>query len=160
MKAIVAVDDKWGIGLQGKLLFTIHQDLHQFKERTIGNTIVMGRKTLNTFPGGKALPGRRNVVLSHGEQCDVSVVTVNNIAELLRLTGKGDDVFVVGGEMVYDELLDFCDTVYVTKVDGDYHADAHFPNLDLDLDWVLSKESEPLSENDYQFTFCEYTKKS
>lgn len=159
MKLIVNVDRNWAIGKDNKLLFPISRDLKNFKRLTTGNIIVMGRKTLESFPGSKPLPNRTNIVLSRNTSFAPDGVTVcNNGGELaLLLRDAAKDVYVIGGESLYRDLLPFCDTAYVTKVDAAADAaDAFMVNLDNSSDWSISEESETMEENGINFKFVTY----
>ncbi|MCH5212775.1 MAG: dihydrofolate reductase [Oscillospiraceae bacterium] len=161
MKLIVNVDKNWAIGNSGKLLFPLSQDMKFFKSHTINNIIVMGRKTLDSFPGGKPLANRTNIVLSRNPSFEREGVTVcNNGGELaLLLRDVTEDVYVIGGESLYRDLLPFCDTAYVTKVDAKAEtADAFMVNLDESPDWVISEESDIMEEKGLKFKFVTYTR--
>lgn len=140
MNLIVAVDANWGIGCQDRLLFRIREDMKRFRALTIGKTVILGRKTLMTFPGGRPLEKRANLVLSSQSTfaADPAVIC-HSLDELSRkLTGVPDeDIFVIGGASVYELLLPYCETAYVTRVDRAFPADRHFPDLDSLPDWQL-----------------------
>lgn len=161
MKAIVAVDKNWGIGRGKKLLVHLPGDLHYFKEKTLGKIVVMGRETLESLPGGKPLPGRRNIVLTrdrcYGAECSLC----HSTEELVELIDgeNGEDLYVIGGEKVYREFLPMCDTCYITKIEGSYDADKFFPNLDEDDDFLVVWESETYEENGTRYKFVEYRRK-
>ncbi|MBQ0037409.1 MAG: dihydrofolate reductase [Clostridiales bacterium] len=155
MQAIVAVSNNWGIGKDNELLFHIRADLQRFKELTTGHTVVMGRKTLQSLPGQKGLPGRRNIVLTHNPDFTApDVETVCNPLQAVFACGLED--FCIGGESVYRALLPACDRVYVTKVLADAEADAFFPDLDDDPRWQVEHCSEVMEENGTRFQFVEY----
>lgn len=155
MRAIVAVSRSWGIGKDGALLFRISADLQRFKALTTGHTVVMGRKTLESLPGGRGLPNRRNLVLTRRENfAPERAEAVHSPEEALALAGE--DAFVIGGEAVYEQLLPYCDRVYVTKVFADAPADAFFPNLEEDPQWRVVSASEVLEENGIKFQYVEY----
>ena len=158
MKCIVAVDRNWGIGKDNQLLFPIPADLKRFRALTTGHAIVMGRQTLESFPKGP-LPNRRNIVLSRNPAYMVEGAEVlsdpRQAAEL-----AGEDGFLIGGESLYRLLLPQCDTVYVTKIDAAFPADAWFPDLDSDPDWEVADEEEPLEHNGVPFHYVTYHRKS
>ena len=157
MRAIFCADEKWGIGKGNGLLFSLPKDMKFFRETTRGKVVVMGRKTLESFPGGKPLKGRVNIVLSSHESKE-GTVGAKSLNELLQLL-KGypeDDVFVIGGESVYRALLPYCSEVYVTKVAADGKADTFVPDLDEDEAFVLTAEGEPVEDNGYTLRFCTY----
>ena len=162
MNAIVNVDKNWGIGNKGELLISIPADMKMFREETTGNAIVLGRKTMETFPGGKPLPNRDNIVLSRKRDLEIPGATVvHDISELMEVLKQYDSnrVYVVGGETIYEQLLPYCDTVHVTKVDRAYEADAHFPNLDQMPEWEITAAGEEQSYFDTTYRFVKYTRK-
>lgn len=151
MQLIVAVDEGWGIGNRGELLFSIPDDLHRFKELTWGKKIVFGRATLATFPYGKPLPGRVNYLLTHNDG-DIPLGCVG-VTAADRLE---NDCIVVGGESVYRALLHRCDVAHVTKIHARAEADRHFPNLDDAPDWQLVRQGETRQHNGVSYCFCRY----
>lgn len=159
MKAIVNVDTNWAIGNGDSLLNRIPADMRFFKEKTTGNVVVMGRKTFMTFPGPKALPDRVNIVLTKDENWSApDVITCHSIDELFVQLERYDTntVYVIGGSAVYELLLPYCDTAYVTKVDSAKPADKFFPNLETAQDWVLAVEDAELEHNGVKFKFTTY----
>ena len=164
MKAIVAVSQDWGIGKDNQLLFSIPEDLKFFSKKTRGNVIIVGRKTLESFPGGKPLPNRTNIVLTSDRkyECEGADV-VHSTEELICLLSERkydrDKVFVAGGGSVYSELLLFTDVVYVTKVFAEKEADTYFPNLDEYEDWEIASSSEECEFEGIRFRFDTYVKK-
>ncbi len=157
MRAIVAVSQNWGIGRDGQLLFRISADLQRFKALTTGHTVVMGRKTLESLPGGRGLPNRRSLVLTRRDNFTPDrAEVVRSLKEAVALAG--DEAFVIGGQEVYAQLLPYCTRVYVTKVFADAPADAFFPNLDQDPHWKPVSVSEVLEENGLKFQYVEYEK--
>ena len=162
MKAILSADRNWGIGYQNKLLVSIPSDMRFFREMIEGKVIVMGRKTLESFPNGLPLKKRINIVLTHDRSYQVKdAVIVHDKEELLEELKKyrEDDVFVVGGGSVYELLLPYCDTAYVTRIDMAYQADTFFPDLDQDPEWELTEESDEQTCFDIEFTFTVYRRK-
>jgi dihydrofolate reductase len=158
MKAIVVVDKNWGIGRNKKLLIHLPGDLKYFKEHTLGKTIVMGRETLDSLPGGRPLQYRENIVLTRN-QCYGADCTICHSSEDLLNIVKNDDkkeVFIIGGETVYKEFLPYCDTCYVTKIDNDFDADKFFPNLDEDENFSVVSESGIIEEDGTRYRFVEY----
>ena len=155
MNVIVAVDANWAIGKGGDQLVYIPEDLKHFKELTMGHPVILGRRTMATFPGGRPLKGRRNLVLSRDPDFRPEGAEVYpDLAPLLA--AAPEDAFVVGGASVYRALLDRCDTAYVTKLDRAYEADCWFPNLDEDSDWTLAEESEPMEHEGLTFRYTVY----
>lgn len=159
MKAIVAVDEHWGIGRDGKLLCPLSADLRRFKALTMGHPVILGRKTLSTFPGGRPLPGRRNLILSRDPGFQAAGAELFPGREAL-LAAAPDDSVVIGGESVYKMLLDVCDTVWVTKIFRTFDADAWFPDLDADPAWAASETELPLEENGIRFQYVTYIRQT
>jgi len=158
MKAILHADKEWGIGKNNSLMFRIPADMKFFKETTTGNVVVMGSNTLKSFPNGKPLKDRVNIVLyPSGEKRDDCVI-VRNLDELFEEIKKypTDKVFIIGGQMTYKTLLPYCDEVLVTKVDAVGGADAFFENLDKNPDFKLVYESQPVETNGYLIKFTTY----
>ena len=158
MKLIVNVSENWAIGKNNGLLFHLSQDMKFFKEHTTGNTIVMGRKTLESLPGAKPLPNRENIVLTRNKDYHPHGVTVyTGIDELIKNIHDTDNVYVIGGESLYRDLLPYCDTAYVTKVEKTIDdADAFMVNLDNDSNWQISDISEEFEEKNLKFRFVTY----
>ena len=140
MNLIVAVDKNWAIGMDNKLLVSIPQDMKFFRETTKGNIVVMGRKTLESFPQGQPLQKRVNIVISSNPDYQVKgAVVVQSVEEALEECKKYEgEVYVIGGESIYRAMLPYCDTALVTKIDHAYAADTYFPNLDEDPEWELT----------------------
>lgn len=163
MILIAAVDRNWGIGKDNSLLFHIPADQRFFRETTTGNVVVMGRKTLDSFPNGAPLKNRTNIVLSRNTSLNKEGITVFNDTEsLMKELEKypKDSVFCIGGASVYEELLPFCDKALITKVDEAYEADAYFPDLDKMEDWEVTKVSEELTCFDLVYHFVTYERKA
>lgn len=162
MKAILSADKNWGIGYQNRLLTRIPSDMKFFRETTTGRVVVMGRKTLESFPNGLPLKNRTNIVLTGNKDYDVKdAVIVHSKEELLEELKKysPDDIYVIGGESIYRMMLPYCDTVYVTKIDHAFQADTFFPNLDEMDEWVMTEESEEQTCFDLEFTFTKYERR-
>ena len=161
MNLIVAVDKNWAIGKDNKLLVSIPDDMKFFRETTTGKVVVMGRKTLESFPGGKPLKNRVNIVLTRDPNYQVKdAIVVHSKDELDKELKKysSNDIFVIGGESIYRMLLDECNQAFVTYVDYSYDADTYFPNLDEKTEWKLAHESEEQTYYDIEFYFRTYTK--
>lgn len=150
MKAIVLADENWGIGKDEEQIVYIPGDLKYFRETTMGHPVILGRKTLATFPGGRPLKGRRNLILSRNPGFAPKEAEVFPDVESL-LNAAPDDSFVIGGESVYAALLDYCDTAYVTKIHRTFPADRHFPNLNRRSDWQIAEEEQSQEENGIVF---------
>ena len=158
MNMIVAVDRNWAIGKDGDQLVYIPADLKRFKALTMGHPVILGRKTLATFPGGRPLKGRRNLILSRNPAFAPEGAEVYPDAQAL-LAQAPEDAFVIGGASVYRDLLERCDTVYVTKIDAEYPADCWFPDLDENPAWAVTEESEPQEHEGLSFRYVTYQRK-
>ena len=159
---IVAVDKNWAIGYQNKLLTRIPGDQRFFREVTTGNVVVLGRKTLETFPQGQPLKNRTNIILSTRKDYQVKgAVVVHSIEELLAELSKYDTerIYIIGGESVYRAMLPYCDTVHVTKIDRSFEADTYFPNLDELPEWEITADSEEQTYFDLEYVFYKYERK-
>ena len=166
MKSIVAVDEKWGIGKNNGLLFDIKADMRHFVEHTRGKIVVMGSNTLLSLPGGMPLKNRVNIVLNpEGSDEDAEekgYILVRSLDQLLAQAAEyePDNVYVIGGAMMYRTLLPYCSEAIVTKVRADGGAQVFYENLDLLPEWELTEESAPVSDSGYTFTFCTYRNRS
>lgn len=159
MNLIVAVDKNWGIGCQNKLLVSIPEDMKFFRSETSGKVVVMGRKTLESFPNGLPLKNRTNIVLTRNPNYQVKGATVlHSVEEVLEELKKypTEDVYVIGGDSIYREFLPYCDVAHVTRIDHAYEADAFFPNIEAMPEWKLTGESEEKTYFDLEFVFCRY----
>ena len=159
MKCIAAVDNNWAIGNKGKLLVSIPNDMKMFRNETRGKVVVLGRKTLETFPNGLPLKERTNIILSRDENYTVDgAVVVHNDEELFEKLKEydTDDIYIIGGESIYKRYVSCCDTAIITKIDQVYESDAYFPNLDKDDDWKMVAESEEFTYFSVEYTFREY----
>lgn len=159
MKAILHCDKEWGIGKSNGLMFSIPLDMKFFRETTSGKVVVMGSNTLLSFPGAKPLKNRTNIVLWPGgkerDDCIITQTLQEFMAEIKKY--NSDDVFVIGGAMMYRTMLPYCSQVLVTKVDAVGGADTFFENLDLHPDFTLTYESEVQETGGYNIKFCTYT---
>lgn len=159
MQAIAAVDNNWAIGYKGRLLTSIPEDMKLFKNETMGNVVVMGRKTLESFPGKKPLPSRTNIVLTTFQDYrSGDAIVVHTLDELFDHLADYDTekIYVIGGESIYRQLLPYCDRALITKIDMDYDADAHFLDLDKEDGWKMTGESDEQTYFDLCYTFTEY----
>ena len=162
MNLIVAVDENWAIGYKNELLIRIPADMKMFRQETTGKVVVLGRKTLETFPGGQPLKNRTNIILSTNKDYKVKDATVvHSIDELLEeLKNYADeDIYIIGGETIYRQMLPYCNVAHITKIDRSYEADAFFPNLDEDPDWEVTAESDEQSYFDTIYSFVKYERK-
>ena len=156
MNVIVAVDENWAIGKDGEQLRYISADLKRFKALTMGHPVILGRKTMATFPGGRPLKGRRNLILSRSPGFAPEGAEVYPDLDAL-LGAAPEDSFVIGGASVYRALLDRCATAYVTKIEAAFPAaDCWFPDLDSRPEWRVAEESGPQEENGVSFRYVTY----
>lgn len=158
MKSIVAVDKKWGIGKKNDLLFNLPEDMKFFRQTTLNKVVVMGSNTLKSFPNGKPLKNRINIVLYPGGEKRDDCVVVESLEELSAELKKynTDDVFIIGGAMFYKTMLPYCSDVYVTKVDADGEAEVFYENLDQLNNWTCVNASESIETNGYNIKFTTY----
>lgn len=162
MNVIVAVDNNWAIGNKGDLLIRIPNDHKHFREETTGKVVVLGRKTLDTFPQGQPLKNRTNIILSRDKDYQVKdAIVVNSIEELLEELKKynDEDIYIIGGESIYRQMLPYCDVAHITKIDHEYEADAYFPNLDKDNDWEITADSDEQTYFDIAYEFLRYERR-
>lgn len=161
MNLIACVDNNWAIGKNNQLLVKIPADMKFFRETTVGKVVVMGRKTLESFPNGQPLKNRTNIVLTHNRNYKVKdAIVVYSVEELNEELKKypSEDIYIIGGESIYDQFVDACDVAHITKVDYAYDADAHFPNLDEKPEWQITQDSEEQTYFDLIFHFYKYEK--
>lgn len=162
MNGIVAVDNNWAIGCRNSLLVSIPADHKNFRRETTGKVVVLGRKTLETFPQGMPLANRTNIILSTNPDYQVKgAVIVHSKEELLQELEKypTEDIYIIGGESVYRMMLPYCDVVHVTKIDHAYEADAYFPDLDADEEWEITADSEEQTYFDIPYQFLKYERR-
>ncbi len=162
MNLIVAVDQNWGIGYQNRLLVSIPEDMKFFRRETNGKVVVMGRKTLESFPNGLPLKNRTNLVLTKntGYQAKGAVV-LHSVEAVLEELKKypSEDVYVIGGDSIYQQFLPCCDVAHVTKIAHSYEADAYFPNIDRMPEWKLTGESAEQTYFDLPYYFVKYERR-
>ena len=159
MNTIVSVDNNWGIGCNNDLLFHVPEDMRYFKEKTIGKVVVMGENTFYSLPNQKPLKDRTNIVLSDKKDLQIDGVTIcHSLDELLELIKQfvAEDIFVVGGQAIYELLLPYCQVAYITHFNAEAQADKHFPNLSTHKEWRLAARSEPVKSKGLTFTFDRY----
>lgn len=162
MNIIAAVDSNWAIGSKNELLIRIPNDHKHFREETTDKVVVLGRKTLETFPQGLPLKNRTNIILSSNAGYQVKdAVVVHSIEELLEELKRyrDEDVYIIGGESVYRQMLPYCNVAHITKIDHAYEADAYFPDLDQDEEWEITADSEEQTYFDIAYQFVKYERK-
>ncbi len=156
LTAIAAVSGNWGIGKNGDLLFNIPEDKKFFRRTTLNHTVIMGRKTLESLPGGKPFKDRKNIVLSRNRDFAPEGVTVcHDVREVLGII-KNEDAFVAGGGEIYRLMLPFCAKAIITKVDSIPEADTFFPDLDSAANWTITGQSEKYTYEGLTYRFCTY----
>ncbi|CUO90773.1 dihydrofolate reductase [Eubacterium sp. am_0171] len=163
MKLIASADKNWGIGFKNKLLVSIPTDMKFFRQTTTGKIVVMGRKTLESFPNGLPLKNRTNIVLTGNKDYRVKdAVIVHTLEELQEELKRyqSDDIYVIGGERIYRQLLPLCDTAYITRIDHAFQADTFLPNLDELEEWTMTEEGEEQTCFDLEFRFTKYERQA
>ncbi|OLS02337.1 dihydrofolate reductase [Tissierella creatinophila] len=167
MILMLTADKNWNIGLKGKMLVDLEEDLKRFKEKTTGNIIIMGRKTLMAIPGEKALPNRVNIVMTRDKEFKKDgIVTVNSVDHLFKTLDKINSdgtkkVFVTGGASIVRELLKYCDKAYITKILKEFpQHDTSIPNLDESSDWEIVKEGNIIHQEDIKYKYIDYKRKA
>lgn len=163
MNIIVAVDKNWAIGYNNELLVRIPDDQKWFRTTTTGKVVVMGRKTLESFPNHAPLKNRTNIVITANMNYRAEgVIVVHSIEEALEAVKEYDtkDVYVIGGEKIYRQMLQYCDVAHITKIDYAYEADSYFPNLDNDSEWEIKETSEEQTYFDLEYEFVKYVRKN
>lgn len=156
LEAVVAVYADWGIGANGTQPIVISEDRKHFREITGTGTVIVGRKTLAAFPGGKPLPKRRNIILTGSELTVEGAVVVHSSDEALKASSSDERVFVIGGATVYREFYPYLDRVYVTRLDCTPVSDCFFPNLDEDTAWNVTEQSDVFRNGEIEYQFLTY----
>ncbi len=162
MIIIAHASKNWGIGKNNDLMFKLPQDMKFFRETTSGGVVIMGRKTLESFPNKKPLPNRVNIVITKNTDfAPEGVIIAHSAEEAAKIAEEYTDrkVFVIGGAMIYDLMLSYSDTALITKVFSDSDADTFIHNFDADSDWEIASESDDIVDNGYTIRFCEYRRK-
>ncbi|MBE6948216.1 MAG: dihydrofolate reductase [Ruminococcaceae bacterium] len=159
MELIVAVYDDWGIGKDGTQPIALSADRRFFRETTRGATVIVGRRTVEDFPGKQPLPGRTNIMLTRTRQILPGFAVATSAQEALELSRASQRTMVIGGGSVYQQMLPLCDTAYVTKVHLTPESDTFFPNLDKDDDWALQECLQAGEENGIAYEICLYKRK-
>ncbi len=164
MNIIAAADKNWGIGKDGQLLDSIPEDMKFFREKTLGKAVIMGKNTFLSFPGQKALPKRLNIILTHDAdfRAENTLVCgdIESALESARKEYDDADIFFIGGESVYREAVEYCDTAYITKIENEYPADRFLVNFDSLTDWHTESENKTMTEKGIEINFVTYRKNS
>ena len=161
MNLIAAVDNNWAIGFQNSLLVRIPEDQKWFRETTTGKAVIMGRKTLESFPNKAPLKNRTNIVITKDKTYKVEgAVVVHSIEEAIEAAKDfaDEDIYVIGGESIYRQMLPYCNVAHITKIDYAYQADAYFPNLDKEPEWKITDTSDERTYFDLLYEFVKYEK--
>ena len=159
MNLIAAVDENWAIGNKNKLLVSIPADMKFFRETTVNKVVVMGRKTLESFPGGQPLKKRTNIVLTRDKNYKVKdAIVVHSVEALLEELKKYDeeDIYVIGGDSIYKQMLPYCKLAHITRIHHAYEADTYFPNLDEMEEWDITGISDEQTYFDLEYEFVRY----
>ncbi len=166
MILMLTADEKWNIGLKGEMLIDLDEDLKRFKEKTTGNIIIMGRKTLMAVPGQEALPDRINIVMTRDKTFKKKdIMTVNSLDHLFQVLDNinadgSKKVFVTGGASIVDQLLRYCNRAYITKILKIFpEHDTSIPNLDKDDDWEIVDESKVIEQENIKYKYVDYIRK-
>ncbi len=162
MNLIAAVDNNWAIGFNNSLLVRIPEDQKWFRETTTGKAVIMGRKTLESFPNKAPLKNRTNIVITKDMDYKVDgAIVVHSIEEAIEAAKdfSDEDIFVIGGESIYRQMLPYCNVAHITKIDYTYQADVYFPNLDKEEGWVITDTSDERTYFDLIYEFVKYEKK-
>ena len=156
MEAIVAVFSDWGIGSEGTQQVVLTADRKHFRELTAGAAVLVGRRTMQDFPGGQPLKGRENLVLTRQNISVPGATVVHSELEAVEASARYDRCLVIGGASVYRQMMPWVDTVHITKIDLAPPSDSFFPNLDASPDWTCAEEGPWLEENGVRYCFCTY----
>ncbi len=160
MEAIVAVFSDWGIGSEGTQQLVLKADRAHFRELTAGAAVIVGRRTMEDFPGGRPLKGRDNIVVTRQNVVIEGAEVAHDTAEALALAKKYPRTLVIGGASIYRQFLPYVDTVHITKIDRAPASDSFFENLDASPDWTLSEQGLWQEEDGVRYCFATYTRVS
>jgi dihydrofolate reductase len=159
MDAIVAVNSDWGIGAKGTQQVVLKADRARFRALTDGAAVIVGRRTMEDFPGGRPLKGRHNIVVTRQDIRIDGAFVAHSVDEALAEAAKYSRCFVIGGASVFLEYFPHLDRIFVTIIDASPHSDVFFPDLDADPDWVRTEEEPWQEENGVRFRFCTYERR-
>ncbi|MBR6230847.1 MAG: dihydrofolate reductase [Lachnospiraceae bacterium] len=159
MEAIVAVFSDWGIGSKGTQQVVLKADRAHFRELTSGAAVLVGRKTMEDFPGGKPLKGRNNIVVTRQNVEIEGAEVVHSTEEALLAASKYDRCLCIGGASIFRQFLPYTEKIYITKIDLAPESDSYFPNLDEDPDWECTEQSPDMEEEGTVFRFCTYERR-
>jgi len=156
MEAIVAVYSDWGIGDGQTQPVTVHADRRRFSALTRGAAVILGRKTMEDFPGGKPLKGRYNIVMTRRETEIPDAAVAHTVEEALKLGCAYEHCLVIGGASVFEQFYPYLDKIYITKIDCCPVSTRFFHNLDEDAVWQCLETGPWLEEDGLRYCFCEY----
>lgn len=158
MNMICAVDEKWGIGRDGDLLIRIPEDMKYFRDKTMGKTIIMGRKTLESLPHGKPLAGRNNIVLTSNKKfhCEGAIIVHDETEMRGAIQSLGEPCLLIGGASIYNSFYSLCEEIYITKIHADLGADTFIKDISRAPDFILCDESVELEYNNIKYTHQVY----
>ena len=156
MEAIVAVYSDWGIGSEGTQPVVLKADRAHFRDCTTGNAVIVGRRTLEDFPGGRPLKNRNNIVITRQDIQIGGAEVVHSTEEAMKAAEKYPRTLVIGGASVYRQFFTYTDILHITKIDLAPKSDSFFPNLDELPDWVCESQTPWEEENGIRYCFCEY----
>ena len=159
MELIVAVYDDWGIGKEGTQPIALSADRKFFRETTRGAMVIVGRRTIEDFPGKKPLPGRVNVALTRGDAEIPGFTVCHSPEEAAELAKSAEQCFIIGGGSIYQQMLPYCDAAYITKVHANPGSDTFFPNLDADENWYLAQTLQSGEENGIAYEMLLYKRR-
>ena len=159
MEAIVAVFSDWGIGSKGTQQVVLKADRAHFRELTSGAAVLVGRKTMEDFPGGKPLKGRNNIVVTRQNVEIEGAEVVHSTEEALLAASKCDRCLCIGGASIFRQFLPYTERIFITKIDLAPESDSYFPNLDEDPDWECTEQSPDMEEEGTVFRFCTYERR-
>ncbi len=159
MEAIVAVFSDWGIGSKGTQQVVLKADRAHFRELTSGAAVLVGRKTMEDFPGGKPLKGRNNIVVTRQNVEIEGAEVVHSTEEALLAASKYDRCLCIGGASIFRQFLPYTDKIFITKIDLAPESDSYFPDLDEDPDWECTEQSPDMEEDGTVFRFCTYERR-
>ena len=159
LEAIVAVYADWGIGLKGTQPVVLKADRRHFREITGGDAVIVGRRTMEDFPGGRPLPGRRNIVITRQEVQIEGAQVVHSTEEALA-AAAGSRCLVIGGASVYEQFFPWLDRIHITKIDLTPQSDRFFPDLDASADWICAEAGPWQEENGIRYCFCTYERRT
>ena len=160
LEAIVAVYADWGIGRKGTQPVVLKADRRHFRQITGSDAVIVGRRTMEDFPGGRPLKGRHNIVVTRQALTIDGAEVVHSTREALAAAARQGRCLVIGGASVYEQFYPYLDKIHITKIDLTPESDRFFPDLDADPAWVCTEEGEALEEDGICYRFCTYERRA